>query len=398
MLMHRKFLLWVSAAAVAVLLAMALLTPDVLSRRDAVIAGAIGAMAILIAAIGALEFAIRMPLARALRSDEDANNEGLGHRDPLLAIAALKRALSEQRQALAAERKRWRATEDVLRATEERYEIAVRSAPDGSWEWDIDDNRFVLSARWKGMLGFEPAQIPDTRQAYIERVHPDERDRVTSALNSLRTGTIGRFEHEHRMRNKDGVWRWVLSRGCALHHANGRPYRVIGLDIDITRARRVEDALIRVAEQTAGLVGNDYFRSLVRTFAQALDWQGALITECTDHTSSVRMRVLAFWCDGEFVENFEYELSGSACEEVICRGEPYFVASGVGGRHPQDAQWEAYLGLPIRGTSGRIVGHLAFVDRRRMSDEAINMPIYQSLVARAAIELERRSRVLAQVD
>ena len=391
MQMHRKFLLWVSAAAFAVLLTMALLAPDALSRHEAVLAGAIGLTVIVIAAIGALEFAIRTPLARALRADEGEDDKCLAHQYPLLAIAALKGALFEQREALAAERKRWRATE-------ERYEIAVRSAPDGSWEWDIDENIFVISDRWKGMLGFEPTEISDTRQAYIERVHPDERDLVTGALSNLLNGTTVRFEHEHRMCNRDGVWRWVLSRGCALHHANGRPYRVIGLDIDITRARRAEDALIRIAEQTAGLVGNDYFRSLVRTFAQALDWQGALITECMDHPFSARMRVLAFWCDGAFVENFEYELSGAACEEVICRGEPYFVASGVGGRYPQDANWEAYLGLPVRGASGRIVGHLAFVDRRKMSDEAINMPIYQSLVARAAIELERRSRVPAQID
>jgi hypothetical protein len=128
---------------------------------------------------------------------------------------------------------------------------------------------------------------------------------------------------------------------------------------------------------------------------QALDWQGALITECADHPAT-RLRILAFWCDGSFLDDFEYDLAGTACEEVICNDAPFFVATGVGERYPKEAGWQAYLGLPIRSGAGEVLGHLALVDRRKMSAEVLQMPIYQSFIARAASEIERRHQLHAQ--
>ena len=394
--MRSKLLLPIGGAGVIFLLAMLWGVPETLSGTDALLLAALGASIMLVAAACALELAIRRPLARALRSDEAEADAGA---DPLhtarTKVADLHRSLRASRGQLAAEGARRQAAEDALRDAEERYQIAVRNAADGAWEWELAEDRFTLSERWKGMLGYGSGEIPDKREAYLERIHPEDVEVFTAALERHLSGATAKVEHEHRLCNRDGVWRWVLSRACALRHANGKPYRLIGLDTDITRARRVEDALIRVAEQTAGTAGTDYFRNLVRTFAQALDWQGALITECADHPAT-RLRILAFWCDGSFLEDFEYDLAGTACEEVVCNDAPFFVATGVGERYPKEAGWQAYLGLPIRSGAGEVLGHLAFVDRRKMSAEVLQMPIYQSFIARAAGEIERRHQLHTQ--
>ena len=53
--------------------------------------------------------------------------------------------------------------ETELRATDERYQLALRGCQDGLWEWDLGSDKVFLSPRWKGMLGFETPEISDDK-------------------------------------------------------------------------------------------------------------------------------------------------------------------------------------------------------------------------------------------
>jgi diguanylate cyclase (GGDEF)-like protein/PAS domain S-box-containing protein len=135
-----------------------------------------------------------------------------------------------------------KAAEEALRRSEERYALAVRGTNDGIWDWDLLRDRVHYSARWKAILGLEEAEAGEGPEEWLGRVHPDDATRVKTKLADHREGRIPVFEDEHRIRHKDGVYRWVLSRGFAVRDASGHAYRMAGAQTDVTD-RRAYDPL-----------------------------------------------------------------------------------------------------------------------------------------------------------
>ena len=279
--------------------------------------------------------------------------------------------------------------EAELRATEERYLLALRGSQDGLWEWDLASDAVHLSPRWKSMLGFDSHEIAEDKAAWWARVHPDDRAAMEQALQRHIDGADARFDHEMRLLHKDGSVRNVLSRGVAIRRESGAPDRRVGIDTDVTRLKRVQTVLDAVVEGTAGAVGDGFFPALVRNFARALDVDRAFITECCDHPPT-RVRTLGHWrADKPSAGNFEFALAGTPCEAVVNEARLYFHREGVGQMFPRDAAYESYLGMPIIASDGRMLGHLAFFDRKKRGDEMLVESIYKVFVARAAAEIER---------
>jgi GAF domain-containing protein len=103
-----------------------------------------------------------------------------------------------------------------------------------------------------------------------------------------------------------------------------------------------------------------------------------------------RVRTLAVWSrqagDGA---NFEYDLAGTPCAEVVGEGRVCFHRSGVSSLFPRERGVESFLGLPILASDGRMLGHLAFFDSRPRGDDMLVDSIFRIFVARAAAEIER---------
>jgi PAS domain S-box-containing protein len=310
------------------------------------------------------------------------------------AVPELEARLAQRNAELEQALRRGREAEAQLKAAEERYALAVRSASDGLWEWNIESGAVYLSPRWKCMLGFTGEEIAGSRDAWLGRVHPDDRAEAEAALQAHLRGESPRYEHQHRLLHKDGRIRWVLSRGAAVRHASGKPYRVIGLDTDVTRIQQVEMVLREIVQGTSGAYGDALFRSLVQHFALALEVPRAFVTECCDQPPT-RVRALAHWSEGRFDETFEYDLKGTPCE-LVMQGRTCFYPQGLGGLFPGEKAWESYLGVPIFGADGAVIGHLAFLDRRPMPEEILQDAIFRVFAARAGAELERM-HALAQL-
>ncbi|MDP2792519.1 MAG: chemotaxis protein CheB [Sulfurisoma sp.] len=121
----------------------------------------------------------------------------------------------------------------------------------GRWDMDLVNNVLSWSAGIYRLFEIDPAKFGATYEAFIEHVHPDDRDRVNQAyLESLRTGQV--YEITHRLLMEDGRVKWVNEICHTEYDPAGKPLRSIGTVQDITVLKLAEDALAAiVARQTA---------------------------------------------------------------------------------------------------------------------------------------------------
>jgi diguanylate cyclase (GGDEF)-like protein/PAS domain S-box-containing protein len=132
--------------------------------------------------------------------------------------------------------------QEALRESEERYALAARGANDGLWDWNLVTSAIYFSPRWKAMLGFLESEIEDRLEEWIGRIHDADRERVKEEIAAHQKGLTPHFESEHRLLHKDGGFRWMLSRGLAVHDPTGKALRMAGSQTDITE-RKVSDPL-----------------------------------------------------------------------------------------------------------------------------------------------------------
>jgi diguanylate cyclase (GGDEF)-like protein/PAS domain S-box-containing protein len=132
---------------------------------------------------------------------------------------------------------------DTLAQSGERHALALRGTNDGLWDWDVANDRLYLSPRWKAMLGYAEDEVGDTREEWLERVHPDDRAPLAEALEAHLSGAAEHFEFEHRARHRDGGYRWMLARGTAVRDPAGRPLRIVGSQTDVTDRKESERRL-----------------------------------------------------------------------------------------------------------------------------------------------------------
>ena len=137
----------------------------------------------------------------------------------------------------------------ALRQSEERYALAVRGAHDGIWDWNLTTGDVYFSPRWKAMLGGSDEELSTGPDEWFARVHPDDVERLTAAIEAHLQGQTLHLESEHRMLHHDGSYRWMLSRGLAVRDASGRAYRMAGSLTDVTDSK-VLDSLTRLPNRT----------------------------------------------------------------------------------------------------------------------------------------------------
>jgi PAS domain S-box-containing protein len=151
------------------------------------------------------------------------------HRLGPIVERALLQALDRQ------ERQR---AEEALRQANLTLQLALQASNIGPWDWNLLTNEVYLSPEWKRQLGFLDEEIPNQFSEWEGRLHPQDRDRVLSALDAIRTQPDARHEIEFRLRHKEGSYRWILTRAKLLHDSQGRGVRIIGCHLDVTEHKQ----------------------------------------------------------------------------------------------------------------------------------------------------------------
>jgi formate hydrogenlyase transcriptional activator len=174
---------------------------------------------------------------------------------------------------------------------------------------------------------------------------------------------------------------------------NPRDERVPAAPRDVAEAKHFEQALPTIAEHTVDALTGDFFSSLVRHLAVALEVRYAFATECVDGEET-RVRSLAFWSGDKFGPSFEYETAPTPCRGVL-EGRICHYPKGIQSLFPLDMdlvnmEAESYLGAPVFDSSGKVIGHLAVVDDKLMRENPQAVAILKIFAARVGAELERQ--------
>lgn len=181
---------------------------------------------------------------------------------------ALEQAVAERHQAI-----------ESLTASEERYTLVVRSGNDGLWDWNLQTNEIDFSSRWKSILGFGEEELSALPDEWFSRIHLEDIERVQADITSHLLGFTPHFQSEHRLKTRDGSYRWVMSRGLAAWDANRGVYRMAGSMTDVTERKEAEERLLHNAyhDVLTGLPNRALFMErLQRSLDRAKDRQDYL--------------------------------------------------------------------------------------------------------------------------
>ena len=215
-----------------------------------------------------------------------------------------------------------------LREAEQRWKFAIDGSDLGLWDWNVPAKTVFFSSRWKAMLGYTEEEIGNDLSEWESRVHPDDLPRAMKAVTAHLAGQTEFYASEHRVRCKDGRWKWILDRGKVVEReAGGQAQRMIGTHTDLTVLKEREEALALNA---------DVFRN---------SSEGIVVCDADNRIVSINR---AFT-----------EITGYAAEDVIGR-DPRLLTSGRQDRAFYRDMWQQIL------ESGRWQGEIW--NRRKNGD------------------------------
>jgi PAS domain S-box-containing protein len=244
----------------------------------------------------------------------------------------------------------------LQKGTVESYELRLRRA-DGAVFWTVVNLRMMTFQGGPAILG-----------TFLDI---DARKRAEEALRKA----------------TEELERRVVDRTAELARANALLYE------EIVERKRAENVLRLILEGTAAVTGGSFFRSLARHLGSALNVRYAVVVQGV-HQPAGQARTIAFWDGKDFLSPLDYALAGTPCEDVMS-GEACSYGHDVQRLFPDDKmlvdlEIQSYLGVPMVDSAGSVVGLLAVMDEKPVSDEELKLSVLKIFAARAGIELERQ--------
>ncbi len=142
-------------------------------------------------------------------------------------------------------------TEGKLRESEERFRLAAKATHDAIWDWDLDKGHVWRSDSFRTLFGYSATDICGDFSWWIDRVHPDDRQRVLSTIPSPASPDSQQCAMEYRFRKADGSYADVFDRGFVMCGPTGNPIRMVGTVTDISERRRAEELAHRQRSELA---------------------------------------------------------------------------------------------------------------------------------------------------
>ena len=241
--------------------------------------------------------------------------------------------------------------ENALQMSESRLARAMDATSDGLWEWDLATGQGYFSPAYYRMLGYEEGEFANTVDSWLERIHPEDRERALAANQDCIEGRVKSFSTEFRMRAKNGGWRWILGRGKAVtRDASGKALLMIGTHVDISERKRAEEDL----QQQKNLLNTIFDSSSEAIFAKDTDGRYRFINQAGADMLGYKTSEIVGRTDFDLLPNEIAREFQKTDEQVMSGGQVYErEESGVIDGRPFTFQASK---SPWRDNSGTIVG------------------------------------------
>src|SRR5258706_10187742 len=276
---------------------------------------------------------------------------------------------------------RWagRSADHELRASEERFALAVLGAKDGIWDRDLATDLVYLSQRAQEISLGRASDGVDLRHEAEWRkwhqIHPEDAPRREAAMREHLKGRTPQWEGEWRVRHQDGSYHWVHARGICTRDASGRAVRFAGSVTDIDARKLTEDALRQSEERYA----------LAMEAAQDGHWDWIVGTG-EYYTSPRDLQLYGLPADSPFASRADF-LAGLPLvpeDREAWMGAVANLFAGTGSRLSMDMRadvhgerrWIQFSGVCARDASGKPVrwsGASRDVTDRKRAEEALGV-------------------------
>lgn len=209
------------------------------------------------------------------------------------------------------------AEEKIVRQ-QKFLELAFSATQDGVWEWDIKQDKYWFSPRWKSMLGYNDQDIPDTIEGARAAIHPEDFPEILALLNALAAKSIPEYASIFRFISKDGTIRHILCRAISECDNKGVPIRVIGAHTDITELEQAKEDADRANQAKSEFLANmsheirtpmNGIIGMIRLLLDTkLDSRQRHYAETVDHSAESLLQILNDILDFSKIEAKKLEL------------------------------------------------------------------------------------------
>jgi PAS domain S-box-containing protein len=159
-------------------------------------------------------------------------------------------------------------SEDALRRSEERLNLALSGANLGFWDWNLVNDEVYLSPIWFSMLGYGPDELPQALETWTSLQHPDDMETSYQNVQEVIKNREGSFDIEFRLKNKSGSYVWIRSQGKAVSFdADGNTTRLTGIHENINERKRgelVKQVLFDISNAVNSTHSLDELYSMIR--------------------------------------------------------------------------------------------------------------------------------------
>jgi formate hydrogenlyase transcriptional activator len=167
-------------------------------------------------------------------------------------------------------------------------------------------------------------------------------------------------------------------------------YNCFLLQDDGAKGNNPNEMLRIISEGTASVIGGDFFRSLAYHVILSTGIRYAIVTECAN-VAKTRVRTLVYVERDHFLDNFEYDLTGTPCE-IVMKGDNYYCTADLDTFFPADEGVKSYFGVPIFLSNGEVIGHIAIFDTKPIAISEQKLNVLKIFASRAGAEIERKQK------
>lgn len=145
---------------------------------------------------------------------------------------------------------------EQLAQRQEAFEQAMEIAGETFWDWNLLTNEMGHARNRARMLGYADGELGQHLDRWVDLSHPDDQEPVAKLIRAHIRGETPEYEAEYRQRHRDGHWIWVRSRGRVVERDpdTGKPTRMRGTVVDITRRKELEARIAQLNEDLLQLV------------------------------------------------------------------------------------------------------------------------------------------------